>query len=308
MGFETKILFVSDIHGSEQVFRKALNAARMFSANYLIFGGDLFSKDFGLYLKRGNSIYLDNEEVSLDYIENKYKVSGLAPLFFESKDELEEFKNNPHVRKEKIIDFIQGQIDSWIKIYEEKTKNSNFTTIWNTGNDDPIEIDSYLEKYSIQTSEDQYIEINDLILISCGYTNPTPWNTYRELPESTLYVKLEDKLRKVEQPEFVILNLHAPPINTKLDAAYVNNKTEHVGSTSIREIIEKYKPLLGLHGHIHESKGVDKIGETKVVNPGSQYKDGLLNYALITINKSSKGFGRVFIKKYEVKSVFLGSG
>ncbi|QIW23969.1 phosphoesterase [Sulfolobus sp. S-194] len=308
MGNETKILFVSDIHGSEVVFRKALNAAKMFSVDYLILGGDLVSKDFALYLKNGNSIYLGEKEVSLDEIEKAYKNSGLAPLFFESKDELDEFHSNQQFRREKILDFIQGQIDSWIKIFEEKTKNTKFKTIWNTGNDDPLEVDSYLERYGIKVAENELIEINDLIMISSGYVNPTPWNTYRELPESTLYNKLMDKITKLENPEFAIFNFHAPPYNTKLDIANMNSKNIHVGSQTVRELIEKYQPLLGLHGHIHESSNIDKIRNTMVVNPGSNYKDGILNYALIVIKKESKGFGRAYIKKFEVKSVILGRG
>jgi len=145
-------------------------------------------------------------------------------------------------------------------------------------------------------------------MVSSGYVNPTPWNTYRELPESTLYNRLMDKITKLENPEFAIFNFHAPPYNTKLDIANVNNKNIHVGSQTIRELIEKYQPLLGLHGHIHESPNTDKIGNTTIVNPGSNYKDGILNYALIVIRKESKGFGRAYIKKFEVKSVILGRG
>ncbi|BFH74047.1 metallophosphoesterase [Sulfurisphaera javensis] len=308
MGIEIKLLFVSDIHGSEVVFRKALNASKMFGVHYLILGGDLVSKDFALYLKKGNSIYQGEEEVSLDEIEKIYKTSGLAPLFFDSKDELEEFNSNPHFRKEKILEFIQGQIDSWVKIFEEKTKDAKFITIWNTGNDDPLEVDNYLESHGIKVAENEYIEIGDLILVSSGYVNPTPWNTYRELPESTLYNKLEDKIKKLERPEYTIFNFHAPPYNTKLDIARIKDENIHVGSQTVRELIEKYQPVLGLHGHIHESPASDKIGNTKVINPGSNYKDGILNYAYVIIKKEAKGFGKAYIKKFEVKSILLGKG
>jgi Icc-related predicted phosphoesterase len=57
----------------------------------------------------------------------------------------------------------------------------------------------------------------------------------------------------------------------------------NVGSTSVRKAIEKYQPLLGLHGHIHESKAVEKIGNTICVNPGSEYSEGFLNGAIIVI-------------------------
>jgi Icc-related predicted phosphoesterase len=56
-----------------------------------------------------------------------------------------------------------------------------------------------------------------------------------------------------------------------------------VGSTAVRAAIEKYQPLLGLHGHIHESKGSVKIGRTLCLNPGSEYAEGILRGALITL-------------------------
>lgn len=307
MPLENKILFVSDIHGSETVFRKALNAAKMFSVNYLIFGGDLFSKDFLLVMKSGNSYYVGQQEVSLTQLYDEYKVSGVAPLFFEKAEEIVEFKSNPHFRKEKVLEFIDGQIAEWSKIFNEK-KQPNVKVIWNTGNDDPLEADEIMKRYGFEVSENKIEEIDDLYLVSCGYVNPTPWNTYRELPESTLYNKINDKLKGIEHFGNVIFNFHAPPYNTKLDYAIVSEKRDHVGSSSVRDIIEKYQPLLGLHGHIHESAGVDKVGNTKVVNPGSEYRDGILGYALIVIKRDIKGFGKFYAKKYDVKTVHLGRG
>jgi Icc-related predicted phosphoesterase len=49
-----------------------------------------------------------------------------------------------------------------------------------------------------------------------------------------------------------------------------------VGSTSVRTAIERVQPLLGLHGHIHESRGAVRIGPTLALNPGSSYEEGVL--------------------------------
>lgn len=62
--------------------------------------------------------------------------------------------------------------------------------IRNAGNDDPLEADGIMKRYGFEVSENKIEEIDDLFLVSRGYVNPTPWNTYRELPESTLYNKL----------------------------------------------------------------------------------------------------------------------
>jgi len=59
-----------------------------------------------------------------------------------------------------------------------------------------------------------------------------------------------------------------------------------VGSKAVRTIIEKYQPLLGLHGHIHESPGFVRIGRTQCLNPGSEYAEGILKGYLVEINRS----------------------
>jgi len=48
------------------------------------------------------------------------------------------------------------------------------------------------------------------------------------------------------------------------------------GSSACREAIMRYQPLLGLHGHIHESRGVAVLGRTICANPGSEYTEGVL--------------------------------
>jgi len=54
---------------------------------------------------------------------------------------------------------------------------------------------------------------------------------------------------------------------------------------AVREAIEKYKPLLGLHGHIHESRGVVNIGRTLCINPGSEYGEGIIRGAIVDLAK-----------------------
>ncbi|RLG63511.1 hypothetical protein DRO02_06455 [archaeon] len=58
----------------------------------------------------------------------------------------------------------------------------------------------------------------------------------------------------------------------------------HAGSKSVRYVIEKYQPLVSLHGHIHESFGFCKIGRTYCVNPGSEYAEGILRAFLVEID------------------------
>ena len=58
-----------------------------------------------------------------------------------------------------------------------------------------------------------------------------------------------------------------------------------VGSTAVKAAIGKYQPMLSVHGHIHESKGVTRIGRTLTMNPGSSYSDGVLQGAVLDLNE-----------------------
>jgi Icc-related predicted phosphoesterase len=70
------------------------------------------------------------------------------------------------------------------------------------------------------------------------------------------------------------------------------DETEAVGSKAVRTAIEKHYPLLGLHGHVHESRGKTALGRTLCFNPGSFYTEGILTGAVIDLDK--KGVKRWF--------------
>ncbi len=94
-----------------------------------------------------------------------------------------------------------------------------------------------------------------------------------------------------------VLNVHVPPIASGLDDAPVLDenlrvvqvlgqvKFAAVGSTAVRAVEEEMQPILGLHGHIHESSGIRRIGRTLAINPGSDYSTGALNGALVTLER-----------------------
>jgi len=68
-----------------------------------------------------------------------------------------------------------------------------------------------------------------------------------------------------------------------------------VGSTAVREAILKYQPVLSVHGHIHESKGVKKLGQTLAMNPGSSYTDGVLQGAVLDLNEKKGKVARYIL-------------
>jgi Icc-related predicted phosphoesterase len=69
-----------------------------------------------------------------------------------------------------------------------------------------------------------------------------------------------------------------------------------VGSEAVRRVLERYQPMLGLHGHIHESRGAIRLGRTLSINPGSEYGDGVLRGALLDLT------GRNGVRSYQLPS------
>ena len=130
-------------------------------------------------------------------------------------------------------------------------------------------------------------------MVSSGWSNPTPWNTHREEPEEALRLRMEAIIDQVRDMQNAIFSLHAPPYGSGLDDApelskdmrlmYAGQSLVPVGSHAVMAVIEKYQPLLGLHGHIHEGKGTRKIKRTLCLNPGSMYEQGVLLGAVVDL-------------------------
>ncbi len=137
-------------------------------------------------------------------------------------------------------------------------------------------------------------------MISTGYSNSTPWDTPREESEVALRNRIEAMVSRVENTQTCIFNLHAPPFDSGLDEAPQLDKNlkqvssvgeivmTSVGSTAVREAIEAHQPMVSLHGHIHESKGARKIGQTLCLNPGSEYQSGVLKGVLLNLDRKEK--------------------
>jgi len=106
--------------------------------------------------------------------------------------------------------------------------------------------------------------------------------------------KIDAIAELVPDMERTIFNFHAPPYGTGLDEAPALDATlrpihggavmKPVGSKAVRDAIVRYQPMLSVHGHIHESRGIKKMGRTLAINPGSVYGDGVLQGALLELN------------------------
>ena len=153
---------------------------------------------------------------------------------------------------------------------------------------------------SVLHAEGKVIRIDkDHEMVSSGWSNPTPWDTHREEPDEALRQRLEAVIAKCQDIPRSIFNLHAPPYGSGLDMApeltkdmrlaYAGQSLISVGSQAVLDVIEKYQPLLGLHGHIHEGKGTRKYKRTLCINPGSMYEQGILHGAVVELKPDKVG-------------------
>jgi len=163
------------------------------------------------------------------------------------------------------------------------------------GNDDHFEVDTVIEDSKVIVNcNDRNVMVGGHEMVTCSWANPTPWNTPREKSDEEMEPMLEALISKVQDKSNAIFNFHAPPYGFALDLAPELNedlvqaadRKIHVGSRAVANMIQKYQPLLGLHGHIHESRGAQQIKKTLIVNPGSEYSEGILKGAVIVLEKN----------------------
>lgn len=307
VGLMKRIFYATDVHGSEKCFLKFLKAAEFYKADALVLGGDLTGKMVIPIIKQKDGTFLAEflgykrvikSEKELKELETDIKNCGFY-IYHTTPSEFEEIAADENRIKEIFERLMIETLEKWVNMAEDKLKGTNVKCYLTGGNDDPFVIDSMLRSLStehVRYVEGEVVEIGEYEMISSGYANMTPWNCPRDISDEELAKKIECMISKLKNPSMSIFNLHPPPYNTGLDTAYMVDKESKkqvsksgqpilipVGSVSVYKAIEKYQPLLGLHGHIHESRGVCKIGRTVCLNPGSEYGEGILRGVLVNL-------------------------
>jgi len=300
-----RIFFATDIHGSDICWRKFINTGNFYKADVIILGGDTTGKQVVpiveypdgkkmiRFLGREYSISGENElKTYITYIMD----SGFYP-YRTTPEEMEILSSDKRKLDEIFRNLMIQRWERWIELAERHLKGSNIRCFVAPGNDDEFVIDSIIDSSTVvERVEGKVVEIGGHEMLSSGWTNPTPWNTPRECSEEELLEKIEGMACQLKDPSNSIFNLHAPPYGTRIDEAPIldENLTPTkggtamgpVGSKAVLEAIKKYQPLIGLHGHIHESKGMCKIGRTLSFNPGSMYTEGILQGLLVVLDKN----------------------
>jgi Icc-related predicted phosphoesterase len=297
-----RIFFATDVHGSEVCWRKFLNAGKFHNADVLIMGGDMTGKamvpiiatDGGWEMSLQEQRQTLRSEDDLRAMEKRIGDRGYYPVRL-TRDEVDAWSADPTLVDTRFKAEMLAAVERWMALADERLAGSGIRCVVSPANDDIFEIDPIIERASqVELGEGNTIALDGFSLVSTGWANPTPWNTYRELPEPELRARIDGLVAQVEDPRRAIFNFHAPPYGSNLDNApkldadmnYVagGQALIPVGSRAVRESILAYGPPLSLHGHIHEGKGAVTIGSTLAVNPGSSYEDGILQAAIVDLD------------------------
>jgi uncharacterized protein len=294
----SRVFFITDVHGSTRCFKKFLNAPKFYNANVLVLGGDITGKLLVPIIEEEGGTFrctFEGDELSL---KNKREVDGIVARANDSgyytqlmtKKEHEEIAADPRKVKEAFVKAMVDRVGEWVRLAEERLAKTGVACYISPGNDDIFDIDSVLNSSGyLVNPEGRVVSIDDdHEMITLGYTNHTPWKSPREVDENELGRMIEGMAANVKSMNSAIFNIHVPPIDTVIDKAPMvdgnlkvvvkGNQVQMVsaGSSACRKAIEAHQPLLGIHGHIHEAKGIVKIGRTLCANPGSEYGEGIL--------------------------------
>jgi Icc-related predicted phosphoesterase len=287
-----------------------VNAGPFYKASIVILGGDITGKMMTPIVKKPDNTYLAyyyqrnvelRNDKDLEKFENEVKNSGYYPYHC-SQDELTTVTTDREKANALLFKLMKERLEGWMKLIEEKLRGTGVQVYITGGNDDPYEVENILRSSNfIIDPEGEVIKIDEnKEMISSGYSNPTPWKTPREVSEERLKEEIEKMISKVQDMKNCIFNIHVPPKDSQLDTCPQLDDSVYppkpvlkegrlvefgAGSSSVRIAIEKNQPLLGLFGHIHESRGAIKIGRTVCINPGSEYQEGILRGAVIELKK-----------------------
>jgi len=304
-----KLFFATDVHGSEICWKKFISAGKFYEADIIILGGDMTGKAIVPIIAQGNDKYkvtLLEQESMLNGKEEVDKMAmtiqnrGYYP-YITSPDEVGDISSTADKSDKLFLEQVTKTLVRWMEYADQKLDGTGIRCYVCPGNDDVFEIDSVISASKLVRSvEGQVTELDEHHeMVSSGWSNPTPWDTHREEPEDALLSRLEAVIGQAKNPSNAIFNFHAPPYGSGLDEApeltkdmrpaYAGRSLVPVGSKSVLAVLDKYQPLLGLHGHIHEGKGTRKYKKTLCINPGSMYEQGILHGVVIELKPQKVG-------------------
>src|ERR687895_2571701 len=259
---DTRVFFATDIHGSETCWRKFLNSGKHYEAKVMILGGDMTGKALVPIVEERpghwHATLLENRrefesEDELKEFEDSVKRRGYYP-FRTDPDEMGELESDEEMRNELFYKEMLGTIERWMRMADEKFEGTDIECFVSPGNDDQFEVDEIISSAKrVRLAEGKVVEFGDFQMVSTGWANRTPWNTYREEDEEDLAARIEKVVSEVTAPaERTIFSFHCPPYASGLDDApeltedlrpkHGGRSIVPVGSTAVKGAIKEGQP------------------------------------------------------------------
>lgn len=301
-----RLYYASDIHGTEVLWRKFLHAPVVYEAPVIVMGGDVTGKAVIPLVQESDGavtaeLFGQPERAGTDEeraaLEHRIRSNGMYPHVMSTADVQRVAKLTVPEREEWFAEVMLTTFDRWMQLADERLTDPEIRCFVMPGNDDPPGVDTAIERASrVEACDQRIVSFGAYSMLSLGYSNITPFDSPRELDEDELYRRVETMAGQIDDMRRAIFNLHVPPYDSQLDSAPQLDDDLRVvatagqpnmipvGSTAVRELIERFEPLLALHGHVHESRGTTRIGRTLCVNPGSDYHTGRISGALLYLN------------------------
>lgn len=255
---KTRVFFVSDIHGSDRLFFKFVNAATVYKAQVLIIGGDIAGKAIvPIFTEEDGSYSLDfqgtkrsalNKE-ELDLILKDVRALGNYP-HITTRNEWEEVTKVEKRMDDIFESLIQESVARWCSVAKERLKGLGVKVYMNKGNDDPKVLEDTINASDfVRYPNERITDIDDKHeMLSLGVSNITPWHLPGDVPEEEIERRVDASASKLNKVENAVFNIHVPPFNTHLDLAPKLDENlkpvltpggdpefAHVGSTAVRK-------------------------------------------------------------------------
>jgi Icc-related predicted phosphoesterase len=307
----TRVFFAADIHGSQITFRKFLAAADFYGVHALVFGGDLMGKVLVPIVRRNGGYHAHfqarDETFESDGLEpftRAVEQPGFYWKVFEP-DEYDAVEADPLAKHGLFHELASVRLAEWIELAEDRLRGTGVRLYLTGGNDDEPAVLGTLDRHEgdhVVASEGRLVDLDgEHTMITVGLSTPTPWDTPREAGEEEIARAIETAVAVVPDVGRCVFNLHCPPKDTPIDTCLklevrpgelprpIREAGRFVttggGSVAVKEAIKRYQPLVGLHGHIHESGGRFRIGRTQTFNPGSEYVQGVLQGVIVSLRR-----------------------
>jgi uncharacterized protein len=302
-----RLYYASDIHGTEVLWRKFLHAPEIYGAPVIVMGGDVTGKAVIPLVEDGDGavtaeLFGRPERAGTveerEELEHRIRSNGMYPQVMSREEVMRVADLTEEEREAWFAEVMLHTFRRWMALADERLAGTGAKCFVMPGNDDPSGVDLAIEEApGVQACDERIVDLGGgYAMVSLGYSNITPFDSPRELEEDELYLRVERMAEQVEDLAHCVFNLHVPPYASDLDIA--PELDEHLqvvlaagqpkmapcGSTAVRDLIERYQPLVSLHGHVHESRGATRIGRTLAINPGSDYHTGRISGVLVHLS------------------------